>query len=255
MSLHIDIGWLLGALLVSVRIAAATAFAPVFGPTNIPAPVKVLVALALGALLVSILPGHSVTNLNSLPELAIAVAREALIGLSFGFGLLAAYAATQVAGRALDVQIGFGAASVLNPAMQGLSPLIGSVLGMAFVAVFLALDGHHLLLQGLAASLVSLPPNADSTPHVGLLVEQSGIMFAFGLSLAAPVMFALWLSDVAMAVFARSMPQLNVFVLSFAIKIVLGTIGLALSIGVTRKLFHGLLESTFRFWDRLPAAG
>ena len=57
-------------------------------------------------------------------------------------------------------------------------------------------------------------------------------MFTFGLALAAPVMFSLLLADIALAVMARSMPQLNVFVLSFSVKIVLGLMGLALSVQV-----------------------
>jgi flagellar biosynthesis protein FliR len=251
-SLRIDIAWLITTLLMSVRVAAALFLIPVFGPAQIPAPVKVLLALVLGAYLVSTLTG-SPHVVNSAGELALATLAEATIGLAFGFGFLVAYAATQVAGRALDVQIGFGAASILNPATQTLAPLIGSVLGMAMIASFLALDGHHALLRALATSAVVAPPNSGGGTNFLLVVEQSGAMFTFGLALAAPVMFMLWLSDVAMAVFARSMPQLNVFVLSFAVKIILVTFGLALSIGITRALFGGLFDSMLHFWDRLVA--
>jgi flagellar biosynthetic protein FliR len=191
---------------------------------------------------------------KTLAEFGVAALREAAFGLAFGFGFMVAYAATQIAGRALDVQIGFGAASILNPATQGLAPLIGSVFGMMMVVVFLALDGHHILIRALAASIAGMPPGGGASLDLGLVIEQSGVMFAFGLALAAPVMFMLWLTDVAMAIFARSMPQLNVFVLSFAIKIVLGTVGLALSIGASRALFEGLFDSTFRYWGRLAGA-
>jgi flagellar biosynthetic protein FliR len=243
---------LFATLLVSVRIATATAFAPVFGPAKIPGPVKVLIAFSLAALMVSMRPAAQL-QIQSMSELAIAAVREASIGLAFGFGFLAAYGATQVAGRALDVQIGFGAASILNPATQGLAPLLGSLFGMAMIAVFLAMDGHHLLIKALSISLEAMPPGATGELDVLLAIRQSAMVFAFGLTLAAPVMFSLWLADIAMAVFARSMPQLNVFVLSFAIKILLGTVGLALSLGLTRNLFADLFESTFRYWDRLSA--
>lgn len=253
MTLRVDIAWLMTTLLVSVRVAAATALAPVFGPAQVPAPVKIFLSLALSAYVVSALTSAPLA-INSLAELATAGLKEAVIGLAFGFGFMVAYAATQIAGRSLDVQIGFGAASILNPATQGLAPLIGSLFGMVMIAVFLALDGHHLLLRAVALSVSSMPPGGVSGPDLSLVIEQSGVMFAFGLAIAAPVMFMLWLSDVAMAVFARSMPQLNVFVLSFAVKILLGTIGLALSIGVSRMIFSGLFDSTFRFWNRLLIA-
>jgi flagellar biosynthetic protein FliR len=109
------------------------------------------------------------------------------------------------------------------------------------------------LIKALSISLEAMPPGATGELDVLLAIRQSAMVFAFGLTLAAPVMFSLWLADIAMAVFARSMPQLNVFVLSFAIKILLGTVGLALSLGLTRNLFADLFESTFRYWDRLSA--
>jgi flagellar biosynthetic protein FliR len=252
MSLQIDMGWLMAVLLVSVRIAAATAVAPIFGPAQIPGAVKVFLALALSGCMVTI-AGNSL-EIRSLSELATATLHEALIGFALGFGFLAAYAATQVAGRVLDVQIGFGAASILNPTTQTLAPLIGTVFGMAMVMVFLALDGHHQLIRALSASLLGMPPGSLRIGNIGATIAQSSIMFTFGLALAAPVMFALWLSDVAMSVFARSMPQLNVFVLSFAVKILLGITGLAVSLGLMRTFFDGLIESVFRYWSDFQAA-
>jgi flagellar biosynthetic protein FliR len=82
-------------------------------------------------------------------------------------------------------------------------------------------------------------------------LKFSGVMFTFGLALAAPVMLTLLLSDIALAVLARSMPQLNVFVLSFSVKIVLGLIGLAVSIKFAGAVLTGLFESTWRFWEAI----
>lgn len=257
MSLQIDIGRLIATLLVSVRVASAMAFVPVFGPAQIPAPAKVLLTMGLGALMIAVVPSAP-AYIDSITGLTVAVFYEAITGASFALGFLVAYAATQIAGRALDVQIGFGAASILNPAAPGLSPLLGSLFGMVMVAVFMVMDGHHLLFRALSTSLATMPPGqADSlqTGDLSLAILQSGTMFTVALALAAPVMFALWLSDVAMAVFARSMPQLNVFVLSFAVKIMMGMVGLALSIGLTRSLFDDLFNSTFRYWDRLAGPG
>jgi flagellar biosynthetic protein FliR len=74
-------------------------------------------------------------------------------------------------------------------------------------------------------------------------------MFTFGLALAAPVMLLLLLSDITLAVLARSMPQLNVFVLSFSVKIVLGLMGLAVAIKFAGTVLAALFESTWRFWE------
>lgn len=249
MTLRIDTAWLIATLLLSARVAAATMLTPVFGPTQIPGPVRVLIALALSAFLVFAVPVTSV-QIDTASELAVATLSELLLGASLAFGFLVAYAATQIAGRVLDIQLGYGAASVLNPTTQTAAPLLGTVFGMAAVAYFMALDGHHVLLRALALSVERFPPGAialdlDISEHL----KFSGAMFTFGLALAAPVMLSLLLADVALAVMSRSMPQLNVFVLSFSIKIVLGLIGLTASVKFAGGVLTGLFESTWSFWE------
>ena len=76
-------------------------------------------------------------------------------------------------------------------------------------------------------------------------------MFAFGLTLAAPVMFSLLLADVAIAFFARSVPQLNPFVLGFAIKVLLGIAGLATAIRLGGSVFERLFGTTFHYWEQI----
>jgi flagellar biosynthetic protein FliR len=246
MSIRVDIGWLLATGLLSVRVAAATMLAPVFGPTQVPGTVRVMIVAALPT---------AAPAINSVPGLTAAALGELIIGASLSFGFLSAYAATQVAGRVLDIQIGFGVASVLNPAVQGFGSLLGSAFGMIAVAAFLGMDGHHVLIQALALSAQNVPPGAVSyTLDWAAVFKQSGVMFTFGAALAAPVMLALLLTDIAMAVLARSMPLLNVFVLSFSVKIVLGLTGLAASIKLAEPLLRALYGTTFEYWERTAGA-
>jgi len=257
MTLRFDTGWLLATLLLSLRVAAATMLAPVLGPTQVPGTVRVLIAVAFAAALVAALSGAQIDtgSLDSMPAVAAAAAVELFIGASLSFGFLAAYAATQVAGRALDIQIGFGAGAVLNPATQNLSPLLGTLFGMVAIAVFLAMDGHHVLLRALAHSAQSAPPGTfPASPDWEALLRQSGVMFVFGLALAAPVMLGLLLADLALAVLARSMPMLNVFVLSFTVKVVLGITGLAASIRLADAVLGALFGTTFTYWESVIEA-
>lgn len=249
MTLHIDTVWLIGTLLLAARVAAATMLTPVFGPTQIPGPVRALIALALSAFLILAVPVVS-PQIETSTGLVVALLGELLLGMSLAFGFLVAYAATQIAGRVLDIQLGYGAASVLNPTTQTPAPLIGTVFGMAAVAVFLGIDGHHVLIRALALSVETYPPGMlASDLDIGELLKFSGSMFTFGLALAAPVMLSLLLADIALAVMARSMPQLNVFILSFSVKIVLGLIGLAMSVKFAGATLTALFESTYRVWD------
>jgi flagellar biosynthesis protein FliR len=251
-SLRVDIGWLIATLLVSVRVASATIVAPVLGPSQIPAPARVALVLALSACIVAGVPAATSAAPTDIFVLIAAALGEIVYGLAFAFGFIVAYAATQVAGRALDIQVGFGAAGILNPATRTMSPLLGSALGMLMIAAFLALDGHLVLIKALAVSLAALPPGQTfASIDPVLILNHSAATFTFGLALAAPVMFMLLLADLAMAVFARSMPQLNIFVLGFAVKIVLGLSGLALAVRFSNAVLAKLFSTSFLYWDRL----
>lgn len=258
MTLHVDLAWMATVLLLAARVAGATVLIPIFGPVEVPGSVRVILAVAIAAALVSGLAGLSsvaaAASLASTGTLAIAMLSEVVIGATFAFGFLAAYAATQVAGRVLDIQMGFSAASVFNPSLGSLAPLMGSILGMLGIVMFLSLDGHHLLLRALAESARATPPGTVFTGERfawDALIAQSGVMFAFGLTLAAPVMFSLLLADVAIAFFARSVPQLNPFVLGFAIKIFLGIVGLAAALRLGGSVFERLFGTTFRYWEEI----
>jgi flagellar biosynthetic protein FliR len=251
-SLRVDIGWLIATLLVSVRVASATIVAPVLGPSQIPAPARVALVLALSACIVAGVPVATSAAPTDIFALIAAALGEIVYGLAFAFGFIVAYAATQVAGRALDIQVGFGAAGILNPATRTMSPLLGSALGMLMIAAFLALDGHLVLIKALAVSLAALPPGQTlASIDPVLILNHSAATFTFGLALAAPVMFMLLLADLALAVFARSMPQLNIFVLGFAVKIVLGLSGLALAVRFSNAVLEKLFSTSFLYWDRL----
>jgi flagellar biosynthetic protein FliR len=93
------------------------------------------------------------------------------------------------------------------------------------------------------------PGTAGFAVDWGALLTQSRAMFTFGLALAGPVMIALLLADIGMAVVARSVPQLNVFILSFSVKALLGLVGLVAAIPIARSVVTALFESTFRYWD------
>lgn len=248
--------WVLGTLLVSVRVAAATAFTSVFGPTQIPAPARVILVVALSAALISVVAVPAGSASFSLLSLLLAVLGEVSIGLAFAFGFIAAYAATQIAGRVLDTQVGFSAAAVLNPATQTVSPLLGNLFGMLAIAVFLALDGHLLLIKALSLSLQAMPPGSQlSTASAPAILAHSSAAFVFALALAGPIMGLLALSDIALAALARSMPQLNVLVLGFAIKIMLGLSGLTVGVHLAHGVLDQLFSATFLYWDGLARDG
>lgn len=237
--------------MLSARFAAATTLTPVFGSVFLPGLMRVFLALVFGVVVALTMPASASIQTSSLAtaQIVVAMLREMMIGAAFSLGFQAAYSATQVAGRILDVQTGFGVAGVLNPASNTFSPLLGSLYGMVGIALFLAMNGHHQLIRALALSAAIVQPGINSVGvSAGALLQQSGVMFSYGLMLAAPIMFALLLVDLALAVYARSLPQLNILVLSFAVKVAVGVMLLAVSIKWTQWTFERLYQVTFDYW-------
>ncbi|HXS22530.1 MAG TPA: flagellar biosynthetic protein FliR [Steroidobacteraceae bacterium] len=248
MTVSMNLAWLTTVILMSVRVAAATAMAAVFGPSQIPGPVRVVIALLLGALIVSV-TGVSPVAVDSLDQLLAASIGEVVIGAALAGGFLIALAATDIAGRVLDTQAGFGIAAIFNPTTGSIASLLGTLLGMTALCLFLGMNGHYVLIRALADSARTFPPGtALMSMDWQAAIEQGAVMFAYGLALAAPVMGALLLADVAMGVMARSLPQLNVFVMGFPLKIMMGLAGLAISVRLSGVIFKALFDSTFHYW-------
>jgi flagellar biosynthesis protein FliR len=252
MRLAFDSAWVATVLLVSLRIGPLMILTPVLGSADIPVRARVLLALALSGLMVSAMPKGWTIDVSSGTALIGAAAVELAIGAALAFGLVAAFAAFSFGGRLLDLQVGFGVASLIDPSTRGQSPLLGTLLSLVAVAVFFAADGHHVLVRGLAQSLDRIPPGtAWSSVPIEAIVAQFGAVFAYGLTLVAPAVFALLLLDVALALAARTMPQMNVFIVSMPLKVMVGLLVLALSSSYLLPAMQRVFESIPRYWDRL----
>jgi flagellar biosynthetic protein FliR len=246
--------WLLTVMLVSVRFGAVVLMTPVFSLIALPLNIRVLFVLALSATLVSGMDPELIANIDSPGRLALAAATELAIGSVLAFGLLAGFAAFQFAGRIMDIQLGFGVAGLIDPTTRSQAPLLGTILNMAAVLTFFLLGGHRLLLKGLAFSLQQMPPGAalKGLP-ADQVVAQFGAMFVYAALLAAPVMTVVLLVDIAMAMMARTMPQMNVFIVGLPLKILVGLIVLAISLGFLGPAFSLVFAGLFAGWQTLLA--
>jgi flagellar biosynthesis protein FliR len=187
-----------------------------------------------------------------LGDLIRAVSSEMLLGMALAFGLFAAFGAFLFGGRILDFQMGFGVANLIDPVTHTQAPLLGTVLNLMAVMTFFLLDGHHLLIRGLAYSLEKIPPGGSwrgLNPQA--LIDQFGVMFVYGLAVVAPMVMTLLLLDVGMAVAARTMPQVNMFIMGFPLKIFMGLMVLALSLNYMGPLMEKIYASIFFYWQRV----
>lgn len=251
MRLNIDMDWLVRALLVSVRMSAMLWATPLFALGHVPLRVKLVAVIAFSAALSSaVLQAQPIPT--SAAALVLAVLAELIVGGLMAFGLYCAFGAFQLGGRLLDLQMGFGIASVINPSTEEQDPLLGTVLLLTGVMVFYLIDGHHWLARGFAQSYQWMP--IGTVPQgfaADAVVAQFGLMFTMGVVLVAPIVAALLLIDIGLAMAAKTMPQLNVLMLSIPVKIAVGLLLLAAISPYVGWATTRVLESVFEFWRML----
>jgi flagellar biosynthetic protein FliR len=252
MSLTVDPAWMTLVLLVSVRFGALFVLAPVFGGVPLPAQFRALFVLAMAACLVAALPAIAAPMPTGVVPLVLAALTELAIGAAMAFGLFTAFGAFQFAGKLLDLQIGFSIGTVFDPVTRAQSPMLGSALNMLALVLFFALDGHHMLMRGVAYSLQRVPPGSlPANWSIAPLVDQFGSMFVFGLVLVAPVVFALLMVDVGLGIVSRTMPQLNIFTVGIPAKIVVGLLIFAGTLTALAPVMARAFASVFTYWQRL----
>ena len=243
------LGWATLVLLTSVRLSMLFLSTPVFG--GVPAPMMARIVLIVG-LAAGMAQGVEIPPQLDLIGLVSMVLHEAIVGAALAAGLFAGFSAFQFGGRLLDFQIGYGVAGLVDIATRNNAPLLGSLLSMAAVVVFFAVDGHLALLRVVHLSLSTIPPGSGiSGLNLGALIAQFGSCFAFGLLIVAPIVICLLLIDFGAAFMSRTLPQMNVFVLSMAIKVVVGIVMLAIVVPLSSGVIHRVFESIFNGWSRL----
>ncbi|MHA6845576.1 flagellar biosynthetic protein FliR [Ralstonia syzygii] len=254
-----DIGRLETVVLLSLRLGAAFLATPILSAASIPMVVRVLVVLALAAALSFSLPGADVAlsvtgHLGGLVQAALS---ELALGMTLALGILLAFAAFTTAGQLLDVQIGFGMAQVLDPATNARMPIFSTAYNQAAVVVFFLVNGHHALLRGLAYSLERFPLaqpwpfDAALAPITKQVVGLLGLSFA----LAAPVVFCLLLTEMALGVVARNLPQMNMLTMGIPVKIVVGAIAGSLWFAGIGNMMTRVYDEIYKSWGTIFSPG
>lgn len=240
------LGWALASLLLSMRIAPVLGFAPPFTLMRVPAAVRLLLGLGFAGLITAWRPeafagGEAVSG----GWFVAAAARELFVGSVFVLGLQLMFAALQLAGRTVDVQAGFGLAGLIDPTSSAQSPLVGALLTYAAGAVFFALDGHVELMRILAVSVDAVPIGTATPPaDLGRLITFLGAVMAISFGVVGGAILALFLTDMMVAVLARTAPQINALMLGLQVKALLVLLVLPVSAGVWGALLTRLARVT-----------
>ncbi|OCC22919.1 hypothetical protein MB02_14225 [Croceicoccus estronivorus] len=232
------------ALLVALRIAPTFAYGGPFTLLRVPVTIRVLLALSLALSLVAGRPAATVEVLQSGASLLSLAAGELFVGIAVALCLQMAFAAILWAGRAVDIQAGFGLAMVADPTTQAQMPLAGTVFVYAAAAVFFTMGGAQDLIALWAASLDFLPMGHGMlTGDMRALSTLMSGLFAMGIGLFGVVMLVLFLLDLTIAFMSRTLPQMNVLLLGFQVKSMAVLLTLPIALGLSGGIFLRLLRT------------
>lgn len=220
----------LQAMLLSLRISAVLMVTPLFQAAKIPATAQAVLVAGLSLAVSLNLGSADIGGLSTPVDWVQAASVELTLGITLGLGVSLAMAAFSVAGRMLDVQIGFALAQVFDPGTNRQVSVLDAAFTQIGVLLFLILNGHHALLRAVAFSAERIP--VGSTWRVAqsadALFLQAAGLFSLGFALAAPVVFCVLMLEIALGVLARNLPQMNMFVVALPLKIAFGLLALAL---------------------------
>lgn len=232
-------------VLVLFRIGGLMIFAPVFGGTRIPRPIKVMLALVLAAGMCGSVPGP-VRLPDTTWELALGIGGEMAFGVAMGMVLSFTFIAAQWAGEMIGQQMGLNLGEVFDPQFGASGSIVGDLYFMLTLVAFLIVGGHRAMIEGLAMSMQTLPLLSLGVDRDFLMVLvnlfQSCTMLA--IQLAAPMLVTMLVVDVALGCIGKAMPQMNVLTAGLSIRSLLGLGVVIAGLYKTGEVLNGhLLEA------------
>ena len=234
--------WLAALLFPLTRILAMISSSPVLGNKQVPARVKVGLSVLLAIIIAPTIGEMPPVAIGSAQGMLIMV-QQIIIGVAMGFPLRLIFTAVEMAGELAGLQMGLGFASFYDPLNSSYTPVAARWLGMIAALAFLAMDGHLYMLSALAESFHTLPIGG-MLPAKGFydVAIWGGIIFAYGLQIALPLLAALLTTNIALGILTRAAPQLNLFAIGFPITLAIGFLVLALSIPHFSTLLDRLIH-------------
>lgn len=225
------------------RASGVIMTAPIFQSRNIPPQVKVFLAFGLALVVAPFVIGTIDLNQFTFGMAIFTLFQELLTGLIMGFMVSLTLYAIQIAGYFFDVQMGFSMVNILDPTTGTQMPLMGQINYIMASLIFLAINGHHTVINSFIQSYQVVKPGMFliKKEAVGVFVMAFSNLFYLGFKIGIPIMGTIFLADVAMGIIAKLIPQINVFIIGFPVKIILGLIMIIFFIPV----YILLIEATF----------
>lgn len=219
-------------LLIMTRCLSLFVITPFLGSQQFPNMAKIGIGMCLALIFYPLIVVGQPSLPTAFVPFVVVMVKESFVGICLGFCAVILFSGIQLAGQIFGLQMGFGVVNVFDPTNQTQVPVMGQFQFLLAFLIFIVVGGHHLFLQALGKSFEVIP--------IGTAVLRPGMSpmylailqfsFEFALKLGMPVIACLLVGQVALGVVARLMPQMNVFMVTVPIQILLGLVILGMSL-------------------------
>ena len=227
-------------LFVFFRVGALILFVPVLGSRQVPVSMKIGLILFTSIVIFPLVQARPLPEPQGIFDLAVFLLSDVTIGLGIAYITRLIFAAVQIAGTVVDFQMGFGVVNVIDPQTDTQVSVTAQFHNIVAVLIFLAVDAHHFILQAIVESFFIITPaeiNFSSLTPEYMLYLFSGT-FTTAVKIAAPIMAILFFLSVGLGLVARTVPQMNVFIVGFPLQIGVGL----LMVGLSLSFFSVLVQ-------------
>jgi flagellar biosynthetic protein FliR len=219
-------------ILLMMRTGGILMTAPIFSHNSIPRRITIAMTLGLTVVLMPLMANFTLPQSESILGLIFLSLKEVFVGVIIGLVFTIIFIAIRLSGSIVGYQIGFAMVNVVDPNSPNPVSILGEFWYLVATLIFLMINGHHIVISGLVDSF-KLIPLGTATPsgEVGdWFIKFSSFVFVLAIKFAAPVIITVFLTEVAMGVLARTMPQMNIFIVGFPLKIFVGLFLIAVSL-------------------------
>jgi len=243
--------YIVGFVLLFFRFAALFMAAPIFSHNNIPMTIKTSMAFFFTIVFYSSMPPLLIEI--TLPTIVLAILSELFFGLAIGVILLLAYNVITFAGGQISFMMGFSMASAIDPQSGVSMPIISQFLSLIGLMILLAINLHHWLLLFIDASLSSVPLGGFlmSEDLFNYVIKATSNMFIVGFMIAFPIIAITFLQDIIFGMLMKTMPQFNLLVIGFPIKIMFAFLVLIATLSATMLILKTQMMDAFNYLEML----
>lgn len=244
-------------LCIFFRLFFAIQIIPLTVETKLPVLAKVGLTLFLTNItFYTIQPLNSV-YMPTMTSLFLMVLKESIVGLILGFSVTMFFQVYFFVGHLLSVQGGLGMSQFFDPSVGSQVPLLGKLYYLCFSALFILTGGYHWFIRGVVESFQLIPPGESilSPALMGSLLEATQLFWEISFKLAVPVIGVLFIIDCGLGILARTVPQMNMFVIGLPLKVMILFILMVFMIQLlplyNDRIIDGMLELFNRFIEGL----